>query len=136
MTWQAWLLTLLIVAFAIVQYTLAWSALSDLLQRPRVRGNSHTAWALVVLCVPIFGALVYGSVGPTSFRGASDRSDRLNTAKDARTQREIFSHPPANVTPFRKPSGSLSDRLPEVRPGLTRSRAHNAGAVRIRRPGA
>lgn len=136
MTWQAWLLTLLIVAFALVQYTLAWSALSDLLQRPRVRGNSHTAWALVVLCVPIFGALVYGAIGPTSFRGGSDRHARNASSNRAAQRRDPFRQPPANVTPFRKPSGTLSDRLPEVRPGLTRSRAHNAGAVRIRRPGA
>lgn len=133
MTWQAWLLSLLIVAFATMQYLLAWSALSDLLQRPRVRGNSHTFWALVVLCVPIFGALAYGAVGPTSFRGTGDRALLSNRdARDSATTRQ-----PANVTPFRKPTGNLSNRLPDVRPGLTRSRAHNAGAaVRIRRPGA
>lgn len=132
MTWQTWTLSILVVAFAGLQYTLAWSALRDLLHRPRVRGDSHAFWALVVLCLPIFGALVYGAIGPTSFRSETGQysTDRVS--------RQVPEFTPANVTPFRPATGALSERLPQQRPGITRSRAHNsAGAVaRFRRPGA
>lgn len=134
MTWQSWTLAVLVVLFATMQYTLAWSALVDLLHRPRVRGNSHTFWALTIICVPVLGALAYGAVGPTSLRSTQvqvsepENLNRLTTVQER----------PANVTPFRKSSGRLSDNLPAQRPGVTRSRAHgdNGAVARIRRPGA
>ncbi len=136
MTWQSWALTLLIVMFAALQYTLAWSAIADLLHRPRVRGNSHTFWALVILCVPIIGALAYGAIGPTSFR--SNQLQLAAQETDAITRFIAAQERPANVTPFRKYSGRMSERLPAQRPGVTRSRAHSADGpvAHIRRPGA
>lgn len=56
-----------ILVWAAVQYGLAVWTLRDLLRRPKVRGGNKVLWALVILVVPIVGALVYASVGPTSF---------------------------------------------------------------------
>lgn len=136
MTWQSWALTFLIVVFAALQYSLAWSAVTDLLHRPRVRGNSHTFWMLTILCVPVLGALAYGAIGPTSFR--STQVQMAQQEPDAMTHFTDVPERPVNVTPFRKYSGRLSDNIPANRPGVTRSRAHGAnGAVaHIRRPGA
>src|SRR5699024_9145041 len=125
-----------IVAFAAIQYTLAWSAMADLLHRPRVRGNSHMFWALVITCVPVIGSLAYGAVGPTSFRS----SQMLSSLPDVDDAETVPTTPerPANVTAFRKYSGRMSDNLPAQRPGVTRSRAHSANGpvTRLRRPGA
>lgn len=135
MTWQTWALATLIVAFAAIQYVLAWSAIVDLLHRPRVRGKSHMFWALVITCVPVVGALAYGAIGPTSFRS----SQMMSTGLDGfESQADTLAERPANVTTFRKYSGKMSDHIPAQRPGLTRSRAHSVeGSVaRIRRPGA
>lgn len=136
MTWQSWTLSGLIVAFATMQYTLAWSAMVDLLHRPRVRGNSHTFWALAIICVPVLGALAYGAIGPTSLR--STQVQVATPEPDPLTRFTAAQERPANVTPFRKYSGRLSDHLPTQRPGVTRSRAHsdNGPVARIRRPGA
>lgn len=136
MTWQSWALTFLIVTFAAFQYTLAWSAVVDLLHRRRVRGNSHTFWALVILCVPVLGALAYGAIGPTSFR--SSQVQVAAPEQDALTRFTTSQERPNNVTPFRKYSGRMSDHVPAQRPGVTRSRAHgeNGPVARIRRPGA
>lgn len=136
MTWQTWALAILIVAFAAIQYTLAWSAMVDLLHRPRVRGQSHMFWALVITCLPVVGALAYGAVGPTSFRSTQMLASVPN--QDILDRVSAITERPANVTAFRKYSGKMSDHLPAQRPGVTRSRAHSAeGPVsRIRRPGA
>lgn len=134
MTWQTWALSILIVAFAAIQYTLAWSAIADLLHRPRVRGNSHMFWALLITCIPVVGPLAYGAVGPTSFRSTqmfAPDTDSSVVAPTAVTR-------PANVTAFRRYSGRMSDHIATQRPGVTRSRAHGTeGPVsRLRRPGA
>ncbi len=55
MGWQAWTLTILITVFAAMQYVLAWSAIADLLHRPRVRGGSHLTWILAILCHQLGG---------------------------------------------------------------------------------
>ena len=130
MGWQAWTLAILIAVSAALQYALAWSAIADLLHRPRVRGGSHLTWILAILCVPILGPLVYGAIGPTSFRSA-----QVMTAPPDYDEAILT---PTNVTPFRRSSGRLSDAIPVQRPGVTRSRAHSSeGAVsKIRRPGA
>jgi hypothetical protein len=68
----------LVVGFAAAQYILTIQALRDLRRRPRVRGGNKVAWGLLILCVPIAGALVYGWMGPTSLlrrpRGTSAES--------------------------------------------------------------
>jgi hypothetical protein len=67
----------LVVGFGAAQYTLMVQALRDLVRRPRVRGGNKVAWGLLILCVPIFGALAYGWMGPTSLlrrpHAAADR---------------------------------------------------------------
>lgn len=56
----------LVVGLGAAQYTLMIQALRDLVRRPRVRGGNKAAWGLLILCVPIVGALIYGWMGPTS----------------------------------------------------------------------
>jgi hypothetical protein len=142
MSVQTVLLALGIIAFGAIQYTLVYQAMTDLVHRPRVRGGNRTSWGLLILCVPILGALAYGWLGPTSFLSA--RATRLvpeTAAQDPIIQytTEIPESRPSNVTPLRpRQSDAISGRMPAQRPGLTRSRAHNTtGTVtRIRRPGA
>ena len=68
MSVQTILLALAVIAFGGVQYTLVYQGIRDLMRRPRVRGGNKTSWALLILCVPVGGALAYGWLGPTSFR--------------------------------------------------------------------
>jgi hypothetical protein len=68
MTWQTGLKIGAIVLFGALQYGLVAYALQDLRHRARVRGENKVLWGLVVLCVPIAGALAYAVYGPTSFR--------------------------------------------------------------------
>lgn len=66
-TERTWLLVGLVLFWIIAQYGLATWALRDLWRRPRVRGDNKLVWALLILIVPIVGALLYSSLGPTSF---------------------------------------------------------------------
>ncbi len=142
MSVQTIALTLAVIALGAAQYTLVFQAIRDLMRRPRVRGNIKSAWALLILCVPILGALAYGWLGPTSFlQDRAARRQQLAAEPDPIIQYtiELPEPRPHNVTPLRpRQSGAISGRSPAQRPGLTRSRAHNtAGSVsRIRRPGA
>lgn len=68
MSWQTWLTAALIVLAGGLQYGLMVYAIRDLRHRPSVRGNNKVLWALVVLCLPVAGALAYAVYGPTSFR--------------------------------------------------------------------
>lgn len=137
MDWQSGALVALIAIFAGFQYVMAWSAIRDLLSRPRVRGNSRTLWALLILCAPIIGALAYGSVGPTSFRQSERKAGPSMDPLLMWSEQQSESRP-TNVTTLRpRSANSMSDRLGDHRPGVTRSRAHNTGAVSaIRREGA
>jgi hypothetical protein len=65
MSWQRSILIAAILLFAVVYYGLAFVALRDLYRRPEVRGENKTAWALAILCIPIFGAVLYGYFGVT-----------------------------------------------------------------------
>ncbi|MGC4193233.1 MAG: PLD nuclease N-terminal domain-containing protein [Thermomicrobiales bacterium] len=97
----------LIVLGGFVQYSLTWLAMKDLVRRPRVRGDNKMAWALVVLCVPILGALYYDWNGKIGFRtragarpAASHRvalrpDDLLPSLPD------LNPAPPTNVTSIR-----------------------------------
>ena len=69
MSWslQIWLQAFAIVFWAAVQYGLVVWTLRDLVHRPRVRGDNKVIWAIVILTLPIVGALLYASIGPTSF---------------------------------------------------------------------
>jgi len=84
MTWQTVLLAAGVVLWAAIQYGLAVHALRDLARRPRVRGENKVVWALVILGIPIAGALVYTIYGPTSFiRRDRPRPPRLTQAPDS-----------------------------------------------------
>lgn len=73
MTWQRSILIAAILLFTVVYYGLAAIALRDLWQRPAVRGDNKTGWALAILCLPILGAVLYGYLGTP---GSLSRSGR------------------------------------------------------------
>lgn len=73
MEWQTWLIGLGIVLLGGVQYGLMTYAIRDLMRRPRVRGDNKVLWGLVILCLPIVGAILYSVMGPTSFLPRSAR---------------------------------------------------------------
>lgn len=67
MSIQTFVLAVLVVVYGAAQYILAAQALRDLLRRPSVRGGNKTLWGIVILTIPIAGALLYTWMGPTSF---------------------------------------------------------------------
>ncbi len=67
MDWRTFFLLVAILSFAVMYYGLAYLALRDLIRRPAVRGENKVVWGLVILCIPIAGALLYGYMGATSF---------------------------------------------------------------------
>ena len=67
MGWRDGLTLVGFFALSGVWYGLQAYALRDLIRRPRVRGDNKVLWALGILCLPFVGALLYLSVGPTSF---------------------------------------------------------------------
>jgi hypothetical protein len=67
MSFERWLVFILIAIAAAGQYGLAIHAVRDLMRRPSVRGNNKIAWGLVVLALPFAGPLLYSYMGPTSF---------------------------------------------------------------------
>ena len=97
-TWslETWLLALGIIVWGSVQYALIVWTLRDLLRRPRVRGDNKVVWALVILTLPMAGALLYASIGPTSFlpRPARPAITPAVTARPSRP-RVAAEEPPA-----------------------------------------
>lgn len=87
-----WLLLLAIGVWAALQYGLAYWTLRDLARRPKVRGGNKVLWAIVILVVPIAGALFYASVGPTSFLPRPGRPLPPRAATETETER---ADPPA-----------------------------------------
>lgn len=85
---QTWFIVVGILIWGAVQYGLACWTLRDLARRPRVRGDNKIIWALIILIVPLGGALLYATMGPTSFL---PRSPRRQVAPAATRER-----PPAN----------------------------------------
>ena len=82
MTVQTALAIALVVGLGAAQYILMAQALRDLVRRPRVRGGNKVAWGLLILCVPIVGALVYGWMGPTSLlRRPTAQTERAATRR-------------------------------------------------------
>ncbi len=81
MTWQTWLNGVGIVLLGGVQYGLMVYAIRDLLRRPRVRGDNKVLWGLVILCLPIAGAMLYSVMGPTSFLPRPDRPSARSAAR-------------------------------------------------------
>jgi hypothetical protein len=93
-TWtlQTWLLAFGIVLWAVAQYGLAYWTLRDLSRRPRVRGDNKVLWALLILTVPLVGALLYTWMGPTSFL---PRPTRAAAPADPATDSETTAAPPS-----------------------------------------
>jgi hypothetical protein len=81
MTLERWILAILILVVAGIQYGLAIYALRDLSRRPTVRYNNKVAWALLVLALPFVGAFVYAVWGPTSFLPRPNRPPRAAVTK-------------------------------------------------------
>lgn len=75
---QRWILAFLIVVGAGLQYGLVYYSLRDLARRPTVRGNNRIAWGLLILTLPFAGALIYSTMGPTSFLPRPNRPPRAS----------------------------------------------------------
>jgi hypothetical protein len=60
------LLVFAVLLWAGVQYGLMAWAVRDLLRRPRVRGDNKMLWAILILTVPVIGALFYTAVAPVT----------------------------------------------------------------------
>ncbi len=58
------LLICAVLLWAGVQYGLMAWAVRDLVRRPRVRGDNKILWAMLILTVPVIGALFYAAVAP------------------------------------------------------------------------
>ena len=58
------LLVFAVVLWAGVQYGLMAWAVRDLIRRPRVRGDNKMLWVILILTVPVIGALFYSAVAP------------------------------------------------------------------------
>ena len=68
------LLVCAVLLWAGVQYGLMVWAVRDLLRRPTVRGDNKLLWGMLILTIPIIGALVYAVAAPDS---PISRSPRL-----------------------------------------------------------
>jgi len=138
MTLQNLVLATAVVAFGAAQYMLAFQAISDLIRRPRVRGGNKMVWAILILCLPVLGALCYSWMGPTSFIGRSRSATVPRVAESRPTRSTTPPGPrPENVTPLRPRRTTSMARQTGRRAGLTRSRAHSTatGINRVRRTG-
>ena len=80
MSLERWLLAILIVLLAVLQYGLVVYTLRDLVRRPTVRGDNKTAWGILILALPFAGALIYTVMGPTSFLPRPNRPPRRSVA--------------------------------------------------------
>lgn len=74
MSWQRSILIAAVVMFAAIYYGLAFVALRDLRRRQHPRGQNRTIWALIILCLPILGATLYGYLGVVDSDRGSARS--------------------------------------------------------------
>lgn len=103
---QTLLIAALVVLGGVVQYILMAQAIKDLLGRPRVRGDNKILWGLLILCVPMIGALIYSWMGPTSFLQRSTSvpgkmAPPQSVSGFPAPERDHRMPPPANVTPIR-----------------------------------
>ncbi len=85
------MLATLIVMLGAAQYALYVQALRDLARRPRVRGDNKVLWGLCIICIPVFGALYYNWMGPTSFVGRRAVPDAPAPDEPIRTASNITS---------------------------------------------
>lgn len=99
MSIQTFLLAVVVVAYGAAQYILAAQALRDLLRRPSVRGGNKTVWGIIILTLPIAGALLYTWMGPTSFLRRTSRAQRQVPPRTAVSRRATMAAP-RKVTPI------------------------------------
>jgi hypothetical protein len=110
MSLQTLLLAAVIAGYGAIQYTLMIHAMRDLIHRSRVRGGNKVAWGLVILCVPIAGALIYGWMGPTSFLHRPARTP-FPTESLPRTASDRPLIPSSKVTPIRPARPATSSHM-------------------------
>lgn len=77
MTVQTAIAVAVVIGFGAAQYMLMYGALRDLIRRSRVRGGNKAAWALVIMCLPLLGPLIYSWMGPTSLLRRPAADDQL-----------------------------------------------------------
>ncbi len=144
---QTFLIATLVLSGGVAQYILMAQAIKDLMRRPRVRGDNKVLWGLVILCVPLAGALVYTWMGPTSFmRRTSDRTripatqPRSPDRAPVRLNGGRIVHP-SNVTSIRTARSYPRERLvrpastPPSAPPLSGNRSLNGAPVSPRKTG-
>ncbi|MEJ7839891.1 MAG: PLD nuclease N-terminal domain-containing protein [Thermomicrobiales bacterium] len=105
-----------IIALGSLQYLLMANGIRDLLRRPRVRGGNKVLWGLVILCLPIGGALIYGWMGPTSFLS------RPQSRSDAGPRPQPQPDPAPNITPIGHARSVRTSRPQQPLPPPTRIR--------------
>lgn len=106
----------LVIGLGAAQYILMVQALRDLVRRPRVRGGNKVAWGLLILCVPIVGALVYGWMGPTSLlRRPPATTERPATRRPLHYAGRTAGR--RNITPISDARRSRSTTTPAEQPG-------------------
>lgn len=120
MSIQTFLLAVLVVVYGAAQYILAAQAIRDLVRRPSVRGGNKTVWGIVILTIPIGGALLYNWMGPTSFlrrHGPAPATvqQRPVTTRRAATaaQRRITTITTLQERGQRRPAAAPPPRTPE-----------------------
>lgn len=115
---QTLIIAALVILGGVVQYILMAQAIKDLLGRPRVRGDNKVLWGLVILCVPVIGALIYNWMGPTSFLQRASSLPRKVTPPQPMSSfysPERHHHRilrPANVTQIRAARSLRSQQSP------------------------
>lgn len=111
MTVQTALAIALVVGLGTAQYALMVQALRDLARRPRVRGGNKVAWGLLILCVPLVGALIYSWMGPTSLvRRAQAPVEQPITRRPMHDVNRAFTR--QNITPISEARRRRSQQPP------------------------
>jgi hypothetical protein len=110
MSFASVLAAIAIIGFGAAQYTLMYNAIRDLLRRSRVRGGNKVLWGLVILCLPILGALMYSWMGPTSLLSRQPRTILAQSFPSAPPEPERSR--PANITPITSAPSARRTRSP------------------------
>lgn len=126
MSLQSFLLAILVVLYGAAQYALMVQALRDLARRPRVRGGNKVTWGIVILTIPIAGALLYSWMGPTSLMRRSDAAVRPPPVHSVPTDNP-------KVTPIRAARAARAHRE-TASPATTRRVAAASPTTRLRPP--
>lgn len=134
MTFQTAMLATLIVILGAAQYALCVQAIRDIVRRPRVRGDNKVFWALVILCIPIAGAIVYNWMGPTSFIHRPVTSSLHSPLSESRDLLKLGAHA-SNVTPISAARSARRQRVAADQPTQAPTAKGSTIATRIGRTG-